>query len=386
MSLWFVFGLVALAFAAFPALMYLRNVRQFRRPPRPLTDAPNASISVLIPARNEEAGIAACLEAILKSELVEFEVIVLDDHSTDRTAEIVEEIARRDHRVRLARSEALPDGWNGKQFACFQLSQLARHDLLSFLDADVRLGPTALARIAEFHRISGAGLVSGFPKQELGTWLERLIVPLINWLLLSYLPFDRMRKDKQPSLGAGCGQWFCCSKLDYERVGGHGHDLVRNSRHDGVKLPRAFRTHGFLTDVCDATQDATCRMYRSAGQVWNGFAKNACEGLGAPVLIWIWTILLVCGHILPFAMLLGIPWLDLAEVAMPIAACVLSLLPRIDAYFRYRQSLFGVLLHPAAIAGLIAIQWYAAVRHWLGKPVGWKGRAIAATTPASSAP
>ncbi len=364
----------ALLFSGFPCWLYFRNVKRFRIPEATPADA-REKISVLIPARNEEAGIAAALEGVLANEGVELEVIVLDEHSTDRTAEIVAEIAGRDERVRLASAPPLPQGWCGKQHACFQLAQLAKHEVITFLDADVRLGPVALKRMVGFLRSSGASLVSGFPRQETGTVLEKLIVPLIHWLLLCYLPLGRMRQSLLPGLGAGCGQWFLTTAEAYRAVGGHGHPLVRGSLHDGVKLPRAYRINGQKTDVCDAGHDAVCRMYRTNGQVWNGFAKNAREGLGAPGLIWIWTALLTLGHLLPFALLTRIdphsPYLS-AAISFAVAC---SLAPRIHAAIRFEQSWIGVLLHPLAVLAILAIQWYATVRAWFGRPVGWKGRA-----------
>lgn len=366
---------VALAFAAFPAAMYLRNVRAFRRPGSGGRGSPE--VSVLIPARNEEAGIAVAVSCALASTGVELEVIVLDDSSTDRTAAIVRELATKDARVRLETAPPLPPGWCGKQHACYTLSKLAKYEVITFLDADVRLEPHALANMAGFLESSGAALVSGFPKQETESFLEQLVIPLINWLLLCYLPLHVMRKSLQPSLGAGCGQWFLTTKTAYEKVGGHGHPLVRESLHDGIKLPRAYRTCGLMTDVCDATHDATCRMYRTGGQVWNGFAKNAREGLGAPVLIWVWTVLLACGHVLPFALLPFVlythPWLWQKWVV--IAACGLSLLPRLHAAVRFHQPWFTAWLHPLGVLAMLGIQWYATVRKWLGRPVGWKGRA-----------
>src|SRR5204862_2615144 len=144
--------------------------------------------SVLIPARNEELGIAAAIRSVLASQNVELEVIVLDDASTDRTADIVRALATEDPRVRLEPAPPLPSGWCGKQHACFALSKLARYPVLTFLDADVRLTPDALARMAALLDRSGAALVSGFPRQETGTFLEKLVIPLINWLLSCYLP------------------------------------------------------------------------------------------------------------------------------------------------------------------------------------------------------
>ena len=361
----------ALFFSAFPCWLYFRNIKQFRVPEA--TES-RERISVLIPARNEEADIAAALESVLANEGVEFEVIVLDDHSTDRTADIVAEIAKRDGRVRLASAPPLPSGWCGKQHACFQLAQLAKHEVITFLDADVRLGPVALKRKVGFLRTSGVSLVSGFPRQETGTLLEKLIVPLIHWLLLSYLPLGRMRQSLLPGMGAGCGQWFLTTAEAYRAVGGHGHPLVRGSLHDGVKLPRAYRMSGLKTDLCDAGADAVCRMYRTNGQVWNGFAKNAREGLGAPGAIWIWTSLLSLGHLLPFALLATLHPLAPYYSAAVILAVACSLAPRIHAAIRFEQSWIGVLFHPFAILTLLGIQWYATVRSWLGRPVGWKGR------------
>src|SRR5205823_7158925 len=122
--------------------------------------------------------IAACVESVLASAGVEVEVVVLDDHSDDRTGDVVREIAAKDPRVRLETAPPLPAGWCGKQHACFALSKLARYPTLTFLDADVRLSPDALARMAAFLHQRKAGLVSGFPRQQTGTLLEKLVIPL----------------------------------------------------------------------------------------------------------------------------------------------------------------------------------------------------------------
>jgi glycosyltransferase involved in cell wall biosynthesis len=364
---------LALAFAALPCLLCIRNLKLFR-PPVPQSGY-HPAISVLIPARNEAAGIRECLAHICRSEGVVLEVIVLDDHSTDGTDRVVQDFANDfDGRVRLERAPTLPAGWSGKQHACFVLSGHAKHDIITFLDADVRIEPAALLQMASFMQSSQASLVSGFPRQETGTILEKLLIPLINWLLVCYLPMDRMRKDKQPGLGAGCGQWFMTTRSAYTTVGGH--EAVKDSFHDGVKLPRAYRRQGYMTDVCDATSAATCRMYRSASQVWNGLAKNAREGLGSPGIIVIWTVLLGAGHLLPFVALLLVPWLSIYGVTATLIAIMLSYVPRILSAARFQQSWLSVALHPVGVALLLAIQWYATLRHWIGRPVGWKGRPL----------
>jgi len=174
---------IVLAFlcATVPAMLWVWNILIYREPGAGScgdtgTCLPPEGVSVLIPARNEEGVIAASIESLLASRGIEIEIIVLDDCSTDRTAEIVRNIAMRDARVRLRSSPPLPGGWNGKQHACYALAQAARSNVLCFLDADVRLAPEALAAMSGFLSRTGSDLVSGFPRQETATPLE--------WLLL----------------------------------------------------------------------------------------------------------------------------------------------------------------------------------------------------------
>jgi len=373
-----VLAIVSLVLALIPAGLFLWNLLLYRRAPKTIDRvahetvhaAPSpTAISLLIPARNEERSIAAAVESALASIAVNLEVIVLDDHSDDNTASIVEAIAQRDSRVRLIQAPPLPSGWCGKQHACWVLSRHARHPLLVFVDADVRLSPDALARMAEFQRQSGAELVSGVPQQETGTWLEKLVIPLIHFLLLGFLPMFRMRTTTKPAYASGCGQLFLTTRNGYDKAGGHA--AIRTSLHDGITLPRTYREHGLKTDLFDATDIATCRMYRSAREVWHGLAKNATEGLARPGLIFPMTAILIGGQVLPLFLLASEVW--------PIALCatIAAYLPRILASWRFRQSWLGVLLHPVGMVLLLAIQWYALGRSLLGRPSGWKGRVYA---------
>jgi len=310
---------------------------------------------------------------------VELEVVVLDDHSEDRTAEIVRGIAARDPRVRLEGAPPLPAGWCGKQHACAALARHARHGRLLFVDADVRLEPGGAAGAVAFLEASGAGLVSGVPRQVTVTFLERLLLPLIHWVLLGFLPMERMRRSRHPAYGAGCGQLFLARREDYEAAGGHA--AIASSLHDGVALPRAFRQAGIATDLFDATHAASCRMYHDAGEVWRGLAKNAVEGLASPGRIVPVTLLFLAGQVMPPVLLL----LTLAGVFPPLVlipagvGTLAAYLPRLIAVRRFRQPLDGALLHPLGIAIFLAIQWTALGRKLLGRPAGWKGRSYSAS-------
>ncbi len=385
-------SLIALVLAGIPCLLFLVNLLAYRQPaggvgvllPNAIlkprfhvseTSAPvivPQSISVLIPARNEETNIRATLAAVLANRGVEFEVIVMDDHSTDLTASIVAEIAARDERVLLVPAPELPAGWCGKPHACWQLAKHARHGLFLFIDADVRLAPDALARMSSFMNTGRADLVSGVPRQELGTFSERLLLPLIHFLLLGYLPMHFMRWSKSTGFGTGCGQLFLARAEAYRHCGGHS--TVRGTLHDGLKLPKAFRRAGFRTDLFDATPLAGCRMYRRNAEVWQGLAKNATEGLAAPATIAPMTLLLLGGQVLPFSLLGMAPFLSPVALLMAVTAALSSLLPRLIAVPKFKQPIGSALLHPFAILALLIIQWTAFIRWLAGKPATWKGR------------
>jgi glycosyltransferase involved in cell wall biosynthesis len=254
-----------------PAVLWVWNMLLYREPQLGSCSETGScalptAVSVLIPARNEERVIAASLASLLASRGVEIEVVVLDDASTDRTAEIVRSFAEKDARVRLRTSAPLPRGWNGKQHACYELAAAARSEILCFLDADVRLAPEALASMTAFLRRTGSDLVSGFPRQETESPLECLLLPLIHFVLLSYLPLAGMRALSAPGFAVGCGQFLMVRRDAYRKSGGHAE--IRTTMHDGLLLPHLFRRHGLRTDIADLTHLATCRMYRNASEVW----------------------------------------------------------------------------------------------------------------------
>ena len=288
-------------------------------------------------------------------------------------------MAARDGRVRMERAPVLPAGWNGKQHACWALAAAARYDVMCFVDADVRLEPEALVRMCGFLRAgAGAGLVSGFPRQATETWMEWMLLPLIHFVLLGFLPLDRMRKGTDPAFAAGCGQFLMVTREAYEASGGHAE--IRATMHDGLLLPRLLRQKGFRTDLADLTGLATCRMYRSAGEVWRGLAKNATEGIAAPARILPISALLFLGQVAPFLLLAWLLFSNShgvkAEVWVFVGVAVAAAwLPRALAVGRFRQDWRGAVLHPVGILLLLAIQWYALGRKLMGGAVSWKDRA-----------
>lgn len=358
--------------AILPLVMTVLNGRLLRTPPLPGSPP---SVAILIPARDEEAAIGRCVSAALASRGAVVEVIVLDDGSSDGTAGIVQAIARNDPRLTLVSGPPLPAGWNGKQHACWVLSTLTEKPNLLFLDADVVLAPDAAARLAP---PLGIDLVSGVPRQLMGSALERMAIPMINTLLLGYLPVGRMRGTRIVALAAGCGQMMMVRTEAYRAMGGHG--AIRRSLHDGLKLPRAFRAAGFTTDLVNGTELATCRMYDSPGALWTGFLKNATEGMARPATLPVWTALLFGGHVLPWLVLVAALAGDTAigTLALLGLACAAPLAARLIQARLCREPATAILLHPFGILLTLAIQWTALIRRGFGRTTEWRGRAYLA--------
>lgn len=387
MSAWAWVMVASIAICAMSAGIAFANLRLLGRPARrsvspgesvaaPCPNGPQ--VSVCVPARNESANIEACLRSLLAQHGVSLEVLVYDDDSTDGTGEIVARLSAEDPRIRAVPTVPLPPGWNGKQHGCQRMGEAAHGRWLLFTDADVRFEPDAVAlSLAEASRLR-ATLVSTFPRQITGSFLERLVVPMIHFILLSYLPMGFMRRSMQPSASAGCGQFLLVERSAWKRAGGHA--SFRDSMHDGIKLPRRIRETGGRTDLFDGTEVVSCRMYRDAASCWRGFAKNAYEGLGSFGTLCVFTLLHVVGHLLPWVVLARAAWsalagepVDRAATALAAGAISLALVERAALAIRFQQSWLGVALHPLAIALMTAIQWHSFALALRGRRE-WRGR------------
>ena len=360
------FAHIALALALMPVIFAIINLRNMAR----VTGTPEAGtkVSILIPARNEEANIATCLDAALASTGCEVEVVVMDDGSTDRTAEIVRGYATRDARVHLVAAPSLPPGWTGKVHACARLAEAATGTHFLFIDADVRLAPHAAAAMAAHSASKNIALLSGVPRQEMRTIGEGLTVPFINFLLICYLPFGGRAIQRKPSLAAACGQLILVERRAYEATGGHS--TIKGVLHDAIALARLFRERGHDTEIVEGAPLAVCRMYEGFAPAWGGFIKNAREGMATPIGLPVWTVLLAGAHLWPWALLPG------TEAALTV---LLMFALRAAVTWRTGEPWWTVPLHPLTVLVALAIQWTALLRSALGLKAGWKGRAYPAT-------
>jgi len=339
------------------------------------SDAPSqpALVSILIPARNEETNLAACLDAALAQGQIVREVLVYDDHSTDNTLAVINEYAKRDARVRLIRAEALPAGWCGKTFACAQLANSARGEWLLFLDADARLaeGGAAARMLAEAVR-RRLTLLSCWPALELRSFWERALMPLLNFVVFTFYPAPLALKRDDASLGLAHGACLLVHASTYARVGGH--TAVHDQLFEDVRLAQAWRERGEAGLCLDGGGIVRVRVYHSFAEIWGGFQKNFFPAFRRETSFWLFMATHLALFLLPFILAPFVLMMDYGGGAalIVIALCVLAM--RAVLAVRFKHPWWSVLLHPLGEAILLALGLSSWWRCKSGRGVEWKGR------------
>lgn len=236
-------------------------------------------ISVLIPARDEAAVIGDTVRRMLAQTYPNFELIVLDDHSDDGTAEVARAAAGGDARLRVIAGAALPAGWAGKNWACHQLAEAARGDWLLFTDADTIWAPDALAAVAAEAERTRADLLTVWPTQITVTWPERLVVPLMALVIIGYLPIFMVHHTPWSPFAAAMGQCMLFRRAAYNAIGGH--TAVKGAVLEDVALARRIKSARRQLRMADGNRLISCRMYTDWPGVRDGYAKNILSGYGS---------------------------------------------------------------------------------------------------------
>lgn len=342
--------------------------------PQVISGKPLSSLSVLLPARDEADNITPCLDTVLACSTGgrHVEIIVLDDRSGDGTGAIA--AAAGGDRIRVLPGRDLPEGWMGKSHACAQLAEAAGGDWLLFLDADIRLHPAVLSAALITAEAQGRGLVTGFPRQITGSWLEKLVVPLMNFTVFCHLPIPLVRGSGDPRFVAAHGGFMLIHRDSYARTGGHG--AIRGELVDDMAMARAFKRAGEPVTLADLTDYAEMRMYHQAKEVWNGYRKNIYAGLGRSFGLLLAVLMFYAFlYVVPLAAaiiagLSGQPAMLFWSVAAYTAGAAVKSVS--DA--AGKQPFWYCFLVPVSMLCLIAI----AVSSWQGSRSGsgyeWKGR------------
>jgi chlorobactene glucosyltransferase len=363
----FVFALIAILNAlTFPRLRRISN------PQLPITNPP---ISILIPMRNEAGIIAETVCSLLSQDCPGLEILILDDNSTDNSAEIARAAANGDSRLRVIVGKPLPAGWLGKTWACHQLAQQAAGETLLFADADVRWEPGAVSALVAEAQQADADLLTVWPTQITQTWGERLVVPLMGFSVLAYLPVWAVHYISWPVFAAANGQCLLFRREAYQKIGGHA--AIKNQIVDDMAFAYAVKRNRMRLRMADANGLIQTRMYQNWPQARDGFAKNILAGHGNSVIFLFFSAFF---HWWLFI----VPWFLLASsilvfrFSLVTEYCLLvstSLLTRALTAAVTRQRLHDAIFMPVSVFLMTLIAFQSIRWRFTGGPQ-WKGRTI----------
>jgi chlorobactene glucosyltransferase len=353
------------------------NLRSLRAPRSDsIVPKPAPLISVLIPARDEEANIIACLESLQKQDYPNFEIIVLDDNSSDNTAAIVRRIAARDNRIRLLSGESLAEGWAGKSFACYQLAKEARGSWLLFTDADTTHAPHMLRSILALAYELKPSLLSGFPRQLANSLPEKIAAPVWYFIIMSWLPIWWLQRSKQPKPSLAIGQFLFFPRDEYWRIGGH--KAVKSKLLEDVWLGMEINRHGGRYIAVDLSPVVSCHMYHSLGDMWKGLGRSIYSVAAlAPVAL---AGLIIAGYIFYLAPFYSL-WNELFVVDSASAlrnvilfqvSIILVMRWLVDNHFK--EPVISTFLHPLGFSFLFLNVLYSGARWVAGTGISWKDR------------
>lgn len=332
-------------------------------------------VSILIPARNEEEIIGQTVTALCNQSYRSIEILVLDDHSDDETAAVVNKIAADDSRVHVLSGQPLPDDWSGKNWACYQLAQAARYDLLLFTDADVQWQPPALAAVVAMQQAMAADLLTVWPTQIMVTWGERLIVPLMSFAVWGYLPLWLAHETPYPAAAAANGQCLLFQRACYQRIGGH--QAVRNRVLDDVLLAQHVKAAGGRLRMADGAGFIHCRMYNSWLATSHGYAKNILAGhQNSPLLLIASTLFHLLVFVGPWLWLfMGFTYAFSFWPQWPLLLIGMGLLARFLCAQATNQRRRDIVWMPIAVLLMSYIAGKSLWWHYQGGP-RWKGRIL----------
>jgi chlorobactene glucosyltransferase len=364
-------------------VIVISNLRTLRR-----LDAYGAPIrwprvSILVPARNEEANIGPCVHSLLAQQYPNFQVLVLDDQSTDGTWQILTKLVAGYERLQVLRGQSLPPGWLGKHWACHQLAQVADGEFLLFTDADTRHHPLALANAVAALQTEEADFLTALPHEEAVSWAERLIIPLIPWSIFSFVPLVLADRLRFSFLSAAIGQFMLFRRPVYEAIGGY--EAVRHQVVDDLALARRIKAQGWRWRLVDGGHRIRCRMYHNFEQVYQGIGKNLFAvfnyNIAGFVFVWLWLGIVFLGPLLLLGLSMGgLLFQDLRQlssqvIALSITAVILALLLWGLIHWRFGFSGYLTFLYPITILLAIIIAFSSLLFTLTGRAT-WKNRRL----------
>lgn len=323
-------------------------------------------VSVLIPARNEEKNIGSCLNFILAQDYKNLEVLVLDDQSDDSTKEIVQSFAEKYNNISCIDGDPLPRGWTGKNWACHQLSQEASGKFFLFIDADVELAPKAVSSALKILADTKTKMLSVFPTQRIKSFGEWVIVPLMNWLLLSFLPLRKVYSAKNKSFIAANGQFMLWERDTYFSIGGH--KQVANAVVEDMELARKTKQHDKIITLLGGNT-IFCRMYSSFPDAFKGFSKNFYPGFNINPILFIGFVMFL------FIVFAGSSLFAMINSKYLFVLTLIVLSRVLISVISHQNVLLNVFLHPLQMILMFVIGFNSVLSTKFGY-ISWKERKL----------
>ncbi|MDX2446797.1 MAG: glycosyltransferase [Desulfobacterales bacterium] len=351
----------------------LANWLAFRRLTIPPKKLGSPKVSILIPARNEEHNLKALLDSLLNQDYSNYEIVVLDDNSTDGTADILREYERNYSKVRIMRGKPLPPGWLGKHFACQQLLESATGDYLLFTDADTVHAPKCVSWALTNLMHHEADFMSAFPRQKIGSFGEAIVVPGIYLVTSLFLPVWLIPRGKNPDLSFAIGQFMIGRASAFRTVGGY--KKIKDSLVDDISMARMMKAAGLKTLFLDGKDFIECRMYRGYREAFSGLVKNVFAALDKkPGRLAIVFALFTAVILLPLANLIYCIVTGSDQFFLAALPVVIFFLMWFLSLMEKKLPLYVPFLYPLLFLNLMLISVVSAVRTGYGRGTLWKGR------------
>jgi chlorobactene glucosyltransferase len=332
-------------------------------------------VSVLIPARNEERNIERCLNSMRNQLYKNYEILVLNDNSTDNTRGILERIAREDNRVKFFNGAPLPDDWYGKPFALHQLSKEAKGDILLFTDADTIHSPASISWAVSNLTGMKVDMVSGYIGQIFHSFGEIVTVPLMYFLTGFFIPLFMNRYTKFSFFSAAIGQFIAIKHEVFDAIGGC--ESFKKKTTEDIYMARYVKQRGYKTRFLNITEHVKCRMYKGYRAAIEGIGKNVFDFIGKnTVLIFILAIMIFFFLFFPFPLLFfciakSSPW-----TMHILIVNILYTLTWIFTFLGQRLNWWYGLLWPLMFLNLIYMAMWSWFRTVSGRGFLWKGRVV----------
>jgi glycosyltransferase involved in cell wall biosynthesis len=323
-------------------------------------------VSILIPARNEAENIINLLQSIENQDYRNFEVIVLDDNSTDNTFALCEAFAQEHKNFKVIQGKRLPADWLGKNYACYQLAQQATGSYLLFLDADEKVEKGLINSAIHRMNLRRLSLLSLFTNQIMQTTGEKMVVPLMHYILLNLLPLRLVYLVKSASVAAASGQFMLFNADDYNKY--QWHKLAKNKVVEDVEIMKLVKATKLNGEALLANGMISCRMYKGYGEAINGFGKNFLAAFNYNIIGFLIYLLLIIGGPAVVVMTLNLNFILMMVGLIGLTRIMISLSAG-------QNALLNLLLHPVQMLSLLLIGLTSIQKH-LTKTTEWKGRKI----------